>query len=254
MVAASRPEIRRIDGTDVSWALAEGWRDFKAKRGDVIVLALLYPLAGLLAAAAAFDDRVLPLVFPLVAGLSIVGPAVATGFYELARRREAGLDSSWLHFIDPLKGRSRMALAALTAGLVVLFLLWLLAAEAIFQSTLASLNPIGLGDFLQKLVNTPEGIKMIVEGNLAGGVFAVLTLILTFVSFPMIVDKPVDAGTAIQTSLRAFARNPATVAGWGVRVAALLLLGCLPAFMGLPIVLPVLGYATWHLYTRLVVR
>jgi uncharacterized membrane protein len=201
-----------------------------------------------------FNDRLLPLFFPLVAGLSIFGPAVAAGFYEIARRRELGLDSSWLHFFDPLRGRSRATLAMLTAGLAVLFAGWLLAAWLIYTATIGATEPAGMADFFRRLLTTPEGWTLIGLGNLVGFGFAVATLVLAVVSFPMAVDKPVDAGLAVATSIHAVTENPAVMASWGLRVAGLLVLGCLPGFVGLAIVLPVLGYATWHLYTRLVER
>jgi uncharacterized membrane protein len=253
-MAPPRPEIRSIGEADLRWALSEGWTDFKAKRGDLIVLALIYPIVGLVAAAAAFDAQFLPLLFPLVAGLTILGPGVASGFYELARRREAGLESSWLHFVDPLRGRSRTNLAIMTAGLLVLFAAWLVIAALIYAATIGGANPASLGDFLTLLFTTPAGWGMIVIGNLVGFGFAVLTLSLTLVSFPMIIDGAADPLTAVTTSLRAVSQNPRAAASWGLRVAGLLVLGCLPLFIGLAVVLPVLGYASWHLYTRLVVR
>jgi uncharacterized membrane protein len=140
-VAVPRPQIRLISEADLNWALSEGWKDFQEKRGDLVVLALIYPVVGLIAAAAALDQMLLPMFFPLVAGLSLLGPAVASGFYELARRREAGLDSSWMHFVDPLSGRSRTSLAVLTAGLVALFVAWLVVASLIYGVTIGS-DPI----------------------------------------------------------------------------------------------------------------
>jgi uncharacterized membrane protein len=253
-LAVTRPKIRRIGEADLNWALAEGWKDFQAKRGDLIVLALIYPVVGLIVAAAALDQLLLPMFFPLVAGLSLLGPAVASGFYELARRREAGLESSWVHFVDPLRGRSRVGLAALTAGLVALFVAWLIVASLIYDATIGSNPASGPADFLARLFTTPQGWAMIVAGNLTGFAFAVVTLVVSFVSFPMLVDKPVDAVTAVTTSVRAVAKNPKAAASWGIRVAGLLVLGCLPLFVGLAVVLPVLGYASWHLYTRLVER
>ncbi len=248
--------VRRIGEGDLNWALAEGWKDFKAKRGDLIVLALIYPLVGFLAAATALNARLLPLFFPLVAGVSILGPAVASGFYELARRRELGLESSWWHFLDPLRGRNRTALATLTAGLAILFAGWLIAASLIYDATIGGGHADGPARFLSLLFTTPPGWTMIAAGNLVGFGFAVMTLTLTLalVSFPMVVDKPVDAATAIATSIQAVRANPREAASWGLRVAGLLALGCLPIFIGLAVVLPVLGYATWHLYTRLVER
>jgi uncharacterized membrane protein len=253
-MAPPRPEVRLIGEADLKWALSEGWNDFKAKRGDLIFLPLIYPIVGLIAAAAAFNVQLLPLLFPLVAGLSILGPAVASGFYELARRREAGLESSWRHFLDPLSGRSRLPLALLTGGLLVLFAGWILVASLIYTATMGGYHPATLSAFLGALFGTPEGWTLIVVGNLVGLVFAVLTLTLTLVSFPMVVDKPVDAGTAIAASVHAVGDNPKAAASWGLRVVGLLALGCLPLFIGLAVVLPVLGYATWHLYTRLIER
>jgi uncharacterized membrane protein len=250
----ARPQVRRIHEGELRWALAEGWKDFRMKRGDVLILALVYPLVGFVAAALTFNARLLPMLFPLVAGLTILGPAVASGYYEIARRREAGLESSWVHFLDPLRGRSFAPLALLTAGLAVLFFGWLLAAWAIYAATIGAEPLASRSDFLRALFTTPEGWTMIALGNLVGFGFAVATLVLALVSFPMVVDKPVGAGVAIATSVRAAMANPRVTALWGLRVAGLLALGCLPAFVGLAIVLPVLGYATWHLYTRLVDR
>jgi uncharacterized membrane protein len=251
---AERIHIRRIYQSDLNWALAEGWKDFKAARGDLIILALIYPLFGLVVAAAASNDQVLPLFFPLVAGVTILGPAAASGFYELARRRELGLDTSWPHFFDPMRGRSRAPLALLTLGLILLFAAWLLSAWLVYDATLGPARNSGMLDFARRVFTTPRGWLMIVTGDLIGFGFAILTLVLTLVSFPMVVDRSVDPAIAVETSVRAVARNPLTVAIWGLRVGLLLVLGCLPMFVGLAVVLPVLGYATWHLYTRIVER
>jgi uncharacterized membrane protein len=251
---STAPAIRRISGKDLDWALSEGWKDFNAKRGDILVLAVLYPVLGLLAAAIALNDRLLPVFFPLVAGLTVMGPAVAAGFYEIARRRGLGISSSYRHFFDPLNGRSRRPLVMLTLMSLAFFTAWIAAAWVIYSLTLARIEPMTLAGGFQQLFSTPEGLSMVVIGNAVGAVFAVLTVFLTLVSFPMVVDRPVDAGTAVGTSVRAVSANLPTVASWGIRVAVLLILGSLPLFIGLAVVLPVLGYATWHLYTRMVER
>lgn len=247
-------DIRRIDAGDLYWALAEGWHDFTAKRGDLIVAGLLYPLICFIAIFATLNQPLLPLMFPLVAGLSIAGPAAASGFYELARRRETGIEASWWHFLDPLRGRSRAPLAVLTIILAALFIGWLGTAYAIYLETLGRTGPMRLADGFARLFSTREGWELIVFGNAAGLGFAIVTLIVSLVSFPMVVDRPVDAWTAVHTSIRAASRNPGAVLRWGIMVAALLVLGTLPFAIGLAVVLPWLGYATWHLYTRLVIR
>ena len=246
--------VRRISAKDIDWALAEGWKDFREKRGDLLVIGLLYPIICMIAVVVTYNNPLLPLFFPLVAGLSIAGPAAASGFYELARRREEGRDASWWHFLDPLNGRSRLPLAVLTAGLGVLFVGWLIAAYLIYAATFGSEASLRVGDFLRAVFTTSAGWQLIILGNLAGLIFAIASLIFSVVSFPLVVDKPVDAEVAIRTSIAAVRRNPREIFGWGWRVAGLLVLGLIPAAIGLAIVLPWLGYSTWHLYTRLVVR
>ncbi len=246
--------IRVLSSADLRWALSAGWNDFKTKRGDLILLPFIYPLVGVLAAFFAFNSKLFPLLFPLVGGFALVGPVAAAGFYELARRREAGIDASWWHFIDPLKGRSRFPLALLTGMLAALFLSWIGTAQVIYAATLGKLAPASPAAFIEGLFGTSEGLAMIVIGNAIGAVFAIITLALAAFSFPMVVDKDTDAGNAVMTSIAVFRRNPTVIIGWGLMVASILLVGALPLFVGLLVALPVLGYATWHLYTRAVVR
>ena len=248
------PGIRTIGTSDLDWALREGWKDFREKRGDLLFAGLIYPVVCVVAIVVTFNAPLLPLFFPLLAGLSIAGPAVAAGFYELARRREEGRDENWWHFLDPLKGRSRMPLAVLTFALGVVFVLWLAAAYAIYALTFGVETSLTITSFTTRIFTTTDGWAMIALGNLVGLGFAVVALVIGVVSFPMVVDQPVDAGYALRTSIAASRANQRAVFGWGIRVAGLLFLGTLAAGIGLAIVLPVLGYATWHLYTRLIVR
>ncbi|OYY72681.1 DUF2189 domain-containing protein [Sphingomonas sp. 28-63-12] len=247
-------QIRRIGQDDLNWALAEGWRDFKAKRGDLIVVGLLYPLICLMAVVVTLNNPLLPFLFPLVAGLSIAGPAVASGFYELARRREAGLNASWWHFLDPLKGRSRWPIALLTIMLGLLFVGWLIAAYAVYAANFGFGTPLRVQGLAGQLFSTNAGWRMIIIGNLVGLGFAIATLMVSVVSFPMVVDRPVDAGVAVRTSIHAVWTNPIVMLSWGVRIAIWLVIGLIPLAIGLAVVLPWLGYSTWHLYTRIVER
>lgn len=247
-------EVRALTDADIRWALREGWQDFRARRGDLLLLPLVYVVVGVIAAAVGFNARLFPLLFPLAAGFALVGPVAAAGFYELARRREAGLPSGWNHFFDPMNGRARWPLAGLALVLGGLFLTWIWVAALIHRDTLGSLGPMPQRDFLDLLFSTPEGRRMILLGNLTGAGFALVALVISAFSFPLAVDKGTDPVVAIGTSIAVFRRNPVTVLKWGFVVALLLLLGSIPLFVGLMVVLPLLGYATWHLYTRAVVR
>jgi uncharacterized membrane protein len=95
---------------------------------------------------------------------------------------------------------------------------------------------------------------MMIIDNLVGLGFALIVLVTSFVSLPMLIDKQVDAATAVRTSIAAFNANRTIVLRWGFTVGVMLVIGAIPLLMGLAIVLPILGYATWHLYTKIVVR
>lgn len=251
--AARDVAVRTIAASDLNAALTEGWQDFRAKRGDILLAGLLYPLIGL-GAAAVTQGAGLPLLFPLLAGLSLLGPLVATGFYILARRRELELESSWRHFLDIRNSASFEGVAIVGLLLIAIFGAWLAAAAIIYVAFFGMHTPASVAAFIGEILTTPQGWGLIVVGNLAGLAFAVLVLMLSVASLPMLVDKRIDAGTALRTSMRAVNANRAVMARWGLIVAALLAIGSIPVFLGLAVVLPVLGYATWHLYTRLVVR
>ena len=248
------PAIRPITRGDLDWALRQGWDDFKAKRGDILILALIYPLVGLLAFGAVADVDAFALAFPLAAGLSIMGPAVASGFYEIARRRERGEDASWRHFFDPWRGRAALPLAVLTLGLGAVFVLWVAAAWGIYSSLFGQQFGLGLADFATQVFTTPQGWTLIMVGNVVGALFAAMVLAASAVSFPMLIDRDMDAAAALATSLRTTAASPGVFLRWGVTVGVLLVVGSIPLFVGLAVVLPLLGYATWHLYTRAVER
>ena len=246
------PAIRKIGFSDLADALAKGWDDFSAMPSHAIFLCLIYPLVGIFLIGLAFGYSVLPLLFPLAAGFALIGPVAAVGLYELSRRREAGLDSHWTHAFDVLRSSSLPAIVALGLLLMGIFLAWLGSAQVLYQSLFGYLPPQSYAQFIQDIFTTPAGWSLMFWGNLVGFGFAVWVLVISVVSFPLLVDRDVGAAVAIATSVRAVAANPVTMAAWGLIVAALLLIGSLPAFMGLAVVMPVLGHATWHLYRKAV--
>ena len=254
LTAPPRFRVRPIEVDDLRIALRQGWDDYRAKRGDMLFLGLIYPVVGVLAFAFIFGAAFAPLAFPLAAGISLAGPALASGFYELARRRELGEDPSWGDAFSVLKNPPLAAIAGITALVGVLFGLWMLSALAIYAATLGLDAPLPAAAFWDRLFSTPQGWALIVVGNLVGFMFALVVLVISVISFPMLVDRRAGPLEAVVTSVRAVRASPRTFAIWGLMVAGLLVLGSIPLFVGLAVVLPVLGYATWHLYTRVVER
>jgi uncharacterized membrane protein len=249
---AVRPIVRKIGWRDLKDALARGFADFSANPSHMIVLCIVYPIVGLLTVRVTARNELLPLFFPLVAGFALVGPFAAVGLYELSRRREQGLDASWAQVFALKRSPSRGAIFEIGVLLAVVFVAWLGAAQALYDATLGPLAPASATAFMKSLVSTPAGWTLIVVGNAVGALFAAVALTLSVVSLPMLVDKNVGLTTALSTSMRCVAANPVTMALWGLIVAAALVVGMIPLFVGLAIVLPVFGHATWHLYRKLV--
>lgn len=251
--SAAEPAVRRIGFADIGDALRLGWQDFLAAPTQLLFLGLLYPLVGLFAARATGGGDLMALFYPLVAGLSLMGPVAAVGIYEISRRRERGWAVSWLDAFAVLRSPAILSIAALGLMLLVIFGAWVLVAQWIYAATLGSVaQPSSVSEFMQLVFQTPEGWRLILFGNAAGFLFAVAVLALTVVSFPLLLDRDVGPSVAVRTSLRAVAANPAPMAAWGLTVAVLLLAGSLPLFIGLAIVMPLLGHGTWHLYRKVV--
>ena len=250
--SAVRPIIRRIAPADLLHALRGGVDDFKAMPSHAVFLCVVYPLIGLFLIAMTIGHAMLPLAFPIAAGFALIGPFAAIGLYELSRRREAGLDSNATHAFDVVHSRSLGAIVALGLVLMALFLLWLAAAQAVYIAFFGYHAPASIGQFARDVFTTHAGWGLIAVGTAVGFVFAAVALTMSAVSFPLLLDRDVGAAVAVYTSIRVVAANPATMALWGFIVAALLVLGSLPLFLGLPVVMPILGHATWHLYRRAV--
>ena len=248
----STPAIRRITPADLWDALAKGWDDFSAMPTHAIFLCLIYPIIGLGLAGLTLGYALMPLLFPLAAGFALLGPIAAVGLYELSRRREAGVPVSASDALSVFASPSIGAIVALGVLLTLIFLVWVATANAIYVANFSYAVPESVGGFLSDVLTTPAGWALILVGNGVGFLFALVVLAISVVSFPLLLDRDAGAAGALLTSVRAVLANPVPMALWGLIVAVLLALGSLPLFLGLPVVLPVLGHATWHLYRKVV--
>jgi uncharacterized membrane protein len=249
---SAAPTVRRIGMQDLRIALTQGLEDFKANRTDVIFLCVIYPVVGLLLARLASGYGLLPLLFPLASGFALVGPVAAIGLNEMSRRREAGETVRWVDAFGVLRAPSIGAITLLALMLVGVFVLWLVAAQVIYVATLGPEAPVSAAAFAHDVVGTIQGWALIAMGVGAGFLFAVLVLAISVVSFPLLLDRDVGIDTAVWASVRAVAVNPGIMAVWGAIIVAALVVGSIPALVGLAVVMPVLGHATWHLYRRMI--
>jgi len=246
------PTVRRIRTSDLKAVLMRGLADFEAYRSDVIFICLIYPLVGILLAWLSFGYHFLPLLFPLASGFALLAPVAAVGLYEMSRRREQGHRIGWIDAFGVVRSPGFGAILVLGLVLLAIFVLWMLAAVVIYQLTLGPEPPLSITAFVRDVFTTSAGWTMIVVAVGLGFLFALLVLAISVVSFPLLLDRDVGLYGAVSTSIRAVAANPGPMAVWGLIVAGGLVIGMIPAFLGLIIVMPVLGHATWHLYRKVV--
>jgi len=246
--SAVQPKINDIGTNDVINALTKGFADFNAMPTHLLFMALTYPILMVVIGRAIAGYDVLPLVFPLIAGSTLLGPLAATGMYELSRRREFGLDISRRHALDPLKFHAITSIALLGGVQLVIYFLWMGAAHSIYVQTFGAILPDSIIGFAQDVLFTAAGWKLIVIGSGVGFIFAFVVLTISSISFPMLLHRDCGVIMAVQTSIRVTMANPKTILVWGTIVVSGLFLGAVPMFIGLSIAMPVLGHATWHLY------
>lgn len=247
------PQVRTLTLADLRDALHKGWADVMAFRSDVVFVCLLYPVIGGVLAALALKGNFVQLVFPTLSGFALAGPVAAVGLYEMSRRRQKGEQTSWLAYLDVIKSPKFGGILILSLFHVVVFLVWIMSANLIFDATLGPEAPVSISAFVKDIFTTGAGWAMIIIGMAVGFAFSVAVLAISVISFPMLLDRDVSLPTAVVTSVKVALKNPVPIGVWGMIVAGSLALGSLPALLGLVLVLPILGHSTWHLYRRAVV-
>lgn len=253
-VGSNEIAVRTIGLNDLWQSLRQGYEDFSAKPGiGVVLVGLLYLLFALLLSLFAIGKDLLYMAFPIVAGFTLIGPAISVVLFEMSRRRERRLEVSWRSSFDFVHSASFAPILALSLVMMVLYVAWLFSAQFLFFGLFRDHLPVSASDFVTQVLTTRHGEALIFYGVLLGFIFAFVALAISVVAFPMLLDRPASAATAIAVSIRAVTSNLVVMLAWGLIVVVLLLAGAAVFLIGLAAVLPILGHATWHLYRKVVV-
>lgn len=247
----AEPKVRTIRFSDIGEALADGIRDFQAAPLYGLFFGGIYAVGGVVLVLAATSWGMGYLVYPLAAGFALIGPFVAVGLYEVSRRREAGLPLGWGGVLGVVFAQSRRELGWMAFVTLFVFLLWMYQIRLLI-ALFFGFQSFAMTDFLHVLLTTPEGWLFLAIGHADGAVLSLVLFSLTVVSFPLLLDRDVDFITAMITSVRSVTRSPGPMLAWAAMVVGLLIVASAPMFLGLFVVLPVLGHTTWRLYRRLV--
>ncbi|PVE23298.1 hypothetical protein DC522_16295 [Microvirga sp. KLBC 81] len=254
-VTSGRPQepvIRHIGFNDLVDALAAGLRDFQAYPTFGLFFGAIYTAGGLVILGCALLWDLIYLVYPLAAGFALIGPFVAVGLYEVSRFRERGEKPSWRAVFSAILTQGGKEISWMAFVTVFIFIIWMYQVRLLI-ALFFGLHGLPAGSsFPGVFFSTPEGLAFLAVGHVIGAVLATVTFSITVVSFPLLLDREVDFITAMITSFRSVVSNPVPMLGWALCVAVLLFIAALPMFLGMLVVLPVLGYTTWHLYRKLV--
>ena len=245
------PVVRRIGASDIAEDLGEGLRDFQALPLYGLAFGTLYAAGGILIVLCLTAFGMVYFAYPLAAGFALIGPFVATGLYEVSRRREAGQKVSFGAIWSTVRSRSEIGWMAFVT--LFFFVIWMYQVRlliALFLGLNASFS--SLKDFVTTVLTTSEGLLFLAIGNLEGAALSLILFSLTVVSFPLLLDREVDFVTAMVTSVRAVVTSPLPMIGWAAVIVLLLIVSAIPYFLGLIVTVPLLGHTTWHLYRRIV--
>lgn len=245
------PEIQSITARDIGAALRAGLRDFLRAPLFGIFFSAVYVIGGLYILRIYSEAGQEWWIAPLSVGFPLIGPFAAVGLYEVSRRLEAGESLSWPQVLGVVFAQKDRQIPALAAVIIVFFLFWVFVAHALF-ALFVGLRAFSGGMDMAELFLTGNGPLMLLFGTAIGAGFAGALFAISVVGLPLLLEREVDFVTAMIHSVQACLANPVPMILWGAVITGLLFLGMLPWFMGLFVVLPVLGHASWHMYRRLV--
>ena len=233
-------------------AARAGWADFLAAPILGLSVGVIYMVGGWLLLWVLELKEIRGLSFPVVAGFALIGPFVAVILYEISRRRERGLGFGLSDIPAMVKGTARRQI--IFHGFMLMFWLavWSRVGLMVYYG-FYGFTPKPFFEVLPTMFATVDGWTFLLVGHAFGAFFAGVAYCSSVLAFPFLLDRDADFITAIVLSFKAVLASPVVMFGWGAIIGVVLAIASAPGFLGLPLALPLLGHASWHLYRRLVV-
>jgi len=250
--APIRLDVRPASWSDISAALRAGISDLKARPGLSLFFGLVYALFGGALIAGLINFEQIWILVAVAVGFPLVAPFLAAGLYEMSRRRSRDLPYTASDIFLVVFSQQRRQFGWMSFLVLFVFWIWAYQVRLVLALTMHYRGARSLEHFFESLFSTGEGITFLLIGSIIGAVISTILFSVTVISMPLLLDKEVDIVTSMITSVKAVLQRPPVMLGWGALIGAMTLLAAAPAFLGVIVLFPVLGHASWHLYERLV--
>lgn len=246
------PKVRQINFSDLADVLAKGWHDYRRAPLFGIFFGSIYALGGIVLVAALFEFDLAWMAYPLVIGFALIGPFVATGLYEVSRRLESGQQLKWSQVLSIVWHQHRRELGWMAFVMLFIFWIWMYQIRTLVAVFFGFDGFASFDGFVEAVFTTSNGWTFLAVGHLVGALISLVLFTITVVSCPILLERDIDFVTAMITSVRSVLASPLVMIAWGMFVVVSVIVSSIPGFLGMMIVMPVLGHATWHLYKRVV--
>jgi uncharacterized membrane protein len=245
----SMPVVLPVRTSDILNILAAGLRDFRTAPLFSLAVGGIYTIGGWVLILLLLEFDLPYLVYPLTAGFALIAPFVAAAFYAISRSLERGETLTWGTLARSVRDAfsSDLGWMALVTGFSLF--IWMDIA-ALLTFAFLGFTSLSAQELLELIFTTPMGLLFLVIGNAVGAVIALAVFSFSVTSFPMLFDREVDFVTAMITSVKVVVASPVAMILWCATIAVLIALSLLSGLVALPVVLPILGHASWHLYRR----
>ena len=246
------PTVNTMHFHDLRQCLRLGIKDFLAAPLFGLFFGSIFAAIGIMIVASLFVWQKSWMIYPFLIGFPLIGPFAAVGLYEVSRRIQNNSPLIWREILGIVYAQSHREIRWMAFVILFIFWIWMYQVRLLVALMLGDMSFSSMESFLNILMNTSQGLTFIVVGHIVGAILALVLYSITVISMPLLLDREDDFITAMITSVSAVLKSPLVMLAWGIFVTLAVLLSFLPLFLGLLVVLPVLGHTTWHIYQRAV--
>lgn len=248
------PIVKTITWQDIAVSLREGLMDFIKAPQYGLLFGAIFAGGGLAILAILTYLDALWMTLPIAIGFPLIGPFAAAGLYEVSRRLQANKKLTWLGVMVTVFQQRERQMGWMAFVVLFIFWIWIYQVRILIALFIGFNTPSTLNGFIEVVLTTQAGLLFLATGTVVGAVLALFLFAATVIAMPLLLDTEIDFVSAMITSFKSVTKNLVPMLIWGILVTLLAIIAMAPAFLGLIIVFPILGHATWHLYTKTIER